>query len=59
MIVAELDSKLVAPFGLSPIQSLFFDTILENHSYFSQSFAPRLSENVDIEKMDAALRAVV
>ena len=59
VVVAEQDSKLTTPFDLSSIQCLFFETIHENHSYFNQSFSLRLSENVDIEKLDAALRAVV
>ncbi|GES60365.1 nonribosomal peptide synthetase [Aspergillus terreus] len=53
------DSEIMAPFGLSPIQSLFFDTIRENHSYFNQSFTLRLSESVEAKNLDAALRAVV
>ncbi|KAF3492424.1 nonribosomal peptide synthetase [Arthroderma uncinatum] len=53
------DLEIMAPFGLSPIQSLFFDTIEENHSYFNQSFSLRLSETVEVKNLDAALRAVV
>lgn len=59
MVIADQDSDSTAPFGLSPIQSLFFDTIHENHSYFNQSFSLRLSENIEADWLNAALRAAV
>ncbi|EGD97060.1 nonribosomal peptide synthetase [Trichophyton tonsurans CBS 112818] len=52
-------AEIMAPFGLSPIQTLFFDTIRENHNYFNQSFSLRLSETVGVKNLDAALQAVV
>ncbi|CEJ56541.1 Putative Nonribosomal peptide synthetase [Penicillium brasilianum] len=59
VVIPDQDSNIMAPFGLSPIQSLFFDTIHDNYSYFNQSFSLRLSEKVVVDKLDAALWAVV
>jgi len=59
IIQGDKNLDVTAPFSPSPIQQLFFDTIKENHSYFNQSFSLRISESVEVEKLDAALHAVV
>ncbi|KAL4902757.1 hypothetical protein BDW74DRAFT_180456 [Aspergillus multicolor] len=56
---AEVRIDIAAPFSPSPIQQLFFDTIETDHNYFNQSFSLRVSESIETERLDAALRAVV
>ncbi|PYH77105.1 nonribosomal peptide synthetase [Aspergillus uvarum CBS 121591] len=46
-------------FPPSPIQQLFFDTIKEDFSHFNQSFTLRVTRPVEVNQLDAALRAVV
>jgi amino acid adenylation domain-containing protein len=53
------DAEYNLPFGLSPIQKLFFETVGESHNHFNQTEVFRLARNFELDKIRSALTALV
>ena len=47
------------PFDLSPIQRLFFEWVGDDFNHFNQSLMLRLTERQDVDKVSAAVKALV
>lgn len=48
-----------APFDLSPIQKLFFETVGERYNHFNQSSVFKLSRTFELKEIEQALHALV
>ncbi|OJJ08781.1 hypothetical protein ASPVEDRAFT_145028 [Aspergillus versicolor CBS 583.65] len=57
--VPQLEEVPGTPFGLSPIQKMFFDMQPDPRQKFNQSFLLRLSSTITGKDLDCAARAVV
>lgn len=57
--LAQATETVDAPFGLSPIQRLFFKTTHEGLNHYNQSFFLRFQREVSVQKVKSAVQAVV
>lgn len=53
------DEEYDKTFDLSPIQQLFFDWVGNNFNHFNQSIMVKLTERRDVDKVAAAVKALV
>jgi amino acid adenylation domain-containing protein len=53
------DAEYNLPFGLSPIQKLFFENVGESHNHFNQTEMFRLGRNFELDEIRSALTALV
>ncbi|KAK5996523.1 Nonribosomal peptide synthase atnA [Cladobotryum mycophilum] len=49
----------LAPFGLSPVQQMFFDMYPNGLNHFNQSFVLELSKAISVKALESALEVVV
>lgn len=57
--LAQATETVDAPFGLSPIQRLFFETTHEGLNQYNQSFFLRFRREVSVQRVKSAVQAVV
>lgn len=61
VVTVEEEEKVDEPFGLSPIQQVYFQAATDYHgrSRFNQSFSLRLTRYIEPETLGSAVKAVV
>lgn len=54
----DITAKVEVLFPLSPIQQLFFDILPDGHNHYNQSFLLRLTRQVAVKKVEAAVVSI-